>query len=265
MAPAQLSRLRPQIIALSSLFEQPHQYIKALVALLEKYRSEVDISTAGIKPHSLIRKLNIPQILTEQLGISFNHLCNQYPEEAIQIAKSIWDLDYFEYKQISLLLLSNLPNDFQDNFFSHILHDVTHESPSPIFSIILEIMEQDLDQENANNWLVIINSWLESEHLYLRKQGVRTLSKFLKARNQFLPPQISSSLSQIFSNPTISMQGELIELVKILSAISLNEAAALLISLGVQNPHKDTRVFLRKCAFLFPENIAKTIRETSHI
>ena len=82
MAPAQLSRLRPQITALASQFEDVDAYLLSLTALFKTYSSDIDIAASGITPHSLMPKLNIPMVVINQLEISFNHLGKTYPDQA---------------------------------------------------------------------------------------------------------------------------------------------------------------------------------------
>lgn len=253
MSPAQLSRLRPQISALSSLFDKPEKYIDSLTKLLEKYRSDVDTSSDSISSYSMVSRLNVPDIVISQLEISYNHLVREYPQQTTEIANKIWDNEYFEYKQLALGLLSKLPISSLEKYFDFIQEKITEETETPIFSVILDIANSNLGIQKNESWLNILTSWVSSEDKRLKKIGLQAFLNLIRDQNQFPAPDQLKIIRPIFINPTLAINADLLELVEVLSDLSINEAAAFLISIGVQNPKPDVAKFMRKCAKFFPE------------
>ena len=265
MAPAQLSRLRPQITALSSLFEHPSAYIKSLENLLEKYQSDIDISSSRIESYSLIKRMNIPEIVISQLDISFNHLVRSYPEKAIEIAEAIWKNEHFEYKQIAFLLLSKLPINKVHVFFDSVDQWITHETETPVFHSLLETIRLNQSLSQNDRWIDKITSWAISDNIRLRKFGLIGFIDFIQAGKQYPPPELIKKFKVVFSNPNIKTNTETLELIKILASYSSNETAALLISLGINNPKPEVKKFIRKCLHLFPQSLAERIKNVSQI
>jgi hypothetical protein len=265
MAPAQLSRLRPQISALSSLFEHPQTYIKSLTTLLEQYRSEIEVSADGISPHSLIKKMNVPEIVISQLIISFNHLVKTFPQQTIEIAKEIWNREYFEYKQLSIHLLSKLPGKELPIYLDHLAQWVKNDTEAPILTVILETARENPELQRDSGWLELISAWVASEDIRLKKIGLRSITDLIKMENQFPDPARIRKIRPAFSNPGISINLELMEITKLMASLSLNETAAFLISLGIQNPDPETKKFLRKCAQFFPPALSERIKSTAQV
>jgi hypothetical protein len=72
-------------------------------------------------------------------------------------------------------------------------------------------------------------------------------------------------IKPVFLNPYIAIQADLLDLVNILADYSINETAAFLIAIGVQNPNNDISKFLRKCAVFFPPPLSERIKNTSQL
>ena len=265
MAPAQLSRLRPQISALSSLFEHPKRFINSLTALLEQYRSELEISADGISPHSLVKRMNVPEIVISQLILSFNHLVKIFPLQTIEIAKEIWNREFFEYKQLAIHLLSKLPGEELPTYLDHLTHCVNNETEGPILSVILETARENPELRRDIGWQELITAWVASDDIRLKKIGLRSITDLIKMENQFPNPTLIKKIRPAFSNPGISINLELMEIIKIMASLSLNETAAFLISLGVHNPDPETKKFLRKCAQFFPSELADRIKSAAQV
>jgi len=262
MPAAQLSRLQPQINALSSLFGTPATYVEALSGLLEKYRGELDHSAADITAYSLIKRLNVPDIVLSQLGISYNYLAATYPEQAVSIADVIWEYAYFEYKQLALNLLSKLPDEQIAIFFERITRWVQEDTEVPIISEILNIGKSNSKISSHPSWIALIANWSNSDDFHLAKIGLRALKDFIAVNKSYPLPGIFIVIQPIFAYPNIKIHTELLELVKALIHNSMNETAAFMISLAIQYPHLEMQKFIRKCIPFFPDLAAQKIKES---
>lgn len=262
MATAQLSRLRPQINALSSLYKDPQAYIAGLTAMLNKYRNEVDYSSAGITAHSLIARMNIPDIVITQLGISFNHLVKVYSDESITIANQLWEKEYFEYKQLSILLLSKLPPEQIEHFFNFITTKVNNESETPIFSAIIDTAHSVPIIRTDKRWHNLVIAWASANEVYIKKIGLQAMTELVLIESNYPFPELVKAIKPIFIDPNISIRSELLDLVKSLISLSSNETAAFLISLSIQNPKPEVDKFVRKCLPFFSDNLAEKIKNS---
>lgn len=260
MTTAQLSRLRPQINALSSLFEDPQSYIAGLTAMLNKYRNEADYSPTGITAHSLIARMNIPDIVITQLGISFNHLVKVYSDQAISIANQLWEKEYFEYKQLSILLLSKLPPERIEHFFNFITTQVHNESETPIFSASINAAHSVPIIRTDKRWHDLVLAWASANEVYIKKIGLQAIAELVSMDSNYPLPELLKSIKPIFIDPNITIRSELLDLVKSLIALSSNETAAFLISLSIQNPKPEMDKFVRKCLPFFPDSLAEKIK-----
>ena len=115
MPSVQIERLRPQINAIVTQYENSEMFTRSLISLLKSYSSEIDRSPSQITAYSLIPRLNVPQVVLNQLEISLKHLARTYPSQTKIIIEKLWEQEYFELKKIALILLSNLHS--QEEFF----------------------------------------------------------------------------------------------------------------------------------------------------
>jgi len=76
MPSVQLERLRPQINAIVAQYEHSDLFTRSLLSFLVSYAGNVDSSPYQISAYSIIPKLNIPQVVLNQLEISLKHLAH---------------------------------------------------------------------------------------------------------------------------------------------------------------------------------------------
>jgi hypothetical protein len=181
------------------------------------------------------------------------------------IAEELWSREYFEYKQLSLLLLSRLPSEQLDGFFDHIAHALTSDTESPILSVVLELARSKPEIRFDDRWLRIITVWASADDTHLKKFGLKAMADFMNGNSQIPLPDIFKVIKPVFSNPNIAINSELLNLTRELVSHSINETAAFLISVGIQYPTPEVRKFIRRCTPLFPDPAASQIRESIQV
>ncbi|MCD6356761.1 MAG: DNA alkylation repair protein [Anaerolineaceae bacterium] len=261
MAPVQLERLRPQINAVASLFEKYDLFIKSLVSLLESYSSEINISPSQISPYSLIQKLNVPQVVLNQLEVSFSHLTPIYPTQAKKIADHLWKKEYFEYKEIALLISSNLPPDEINWFFNKIEQWINKDTETPIVDIVLGIMKKNEDLITNNKWFFLIKKWIYSKNNHLKKIGLFALSDLIALNSYQNLPAVFHLIEPIISKPNVSINSNLIKVIKTLVDKSESETAAFIIHLATLYPTPELLLFIRKCLPFFRDFNSSEIKK----
>lgn len=262
MAPAQLSRLRPQITALASQFEDVDTFLLSLTALLKEYSSDIDNAASGITPYSLMPKLNIPAVVINQMEISFNHLGKAHPNQAINIAERLWKRDQFEYKKIALLLLISLPLESLNKYFNNLGIWIDKDTEKLIIDVILEAAKKNSTIGSQVQWKELVFRWIGASDTRLKKFGLEAIANFIQSNPDYPLPEIFKRIEPVFSQPHITINADLIYLIEVLASNSVNETAAFLILLSIHNPNSDTCSFIRKCLPVFPDFLAEKIKET---
>jgi hypothetical protein len=260
MPSVQLERLRPQINAIVLQYENCNLFTSSLIALLESYSGEIDHSPTKISPFSIIPRMNVPMVVLSQLEISLKHLAKIFPDQTKMIVKEIWDYGFFETKKIALFLLSNLPAHKSHSFFEEIEAWVKDDIELPILLEILENINNSITLSQDPEWMRLIGTWLSSKIERLNKIGLKALINHIQTNPIKDLPSVFQIIEPLLSDPHISINNELLELVKTLIEVSQAETAAFLIHLSVMYATKETLSFIRKCLSMFDPYFASEIK-----
>jgi hypothetical protein len=160
MPSVQLERLRPQINAIITQYENSETFTRSLISLLKSYSGDIDHSSSQISAYSLIPRLNVPQIVLNQLEISLKYLARTYPSQTKSIVEKLWEEQFFEPKIIALALLSNLHAQERDFYFEKINIWVDADIEGPIIDVILENAIKNKDIFESKRWLALVEEWL---------------------------------------------------------------------------------------------------------
>ncbi len=261
MPSVQLERLRPQINAIVTQYEHSEIFTRSLISLLKSYGGDIDSSPSQIYAHSLIPRLNVPQVVLNQLEISLKHLACTYPSQTKSIVEKLWEQQYFEIKKIALILLSNFPTQEKDFYFKKTSKWVDADIEEPLIDVILENAIKNKDIFSSEQWLNLIKEWLYSKKNRFRKIGLAAVSDLINADTYHNLPAIFHLVEPMLSEPHISINKDLITLIHSLIKASQPETAAFLIHLSIMHPKPDIYSLIRKCLPFFNQYYASEIRK----
>ena len=259
MPSVQLERLRPQINAIITQYENSEMFTRSLISLLKSYSDDIDYSSSQISAYSLIPRLNVPQIVLNQLEISLKHLALNYPSQTKLIIENLWGQRYFETKKIALILLSNLPSQENDFYFKKINIWVNADIEGPIIDVILENAIQNKDILESKQWLALIEEWLYSNINHLRKIGLTAIAGLIDADTYHNLPAIFHIAEPLLSKPHVSINKDLTVLIHSLIKASQPETAAFLIHLSIMYPEPEVHALIRKCIPFFDQYYASEV------
>jgi hypothetical protein len=261
MPSVQLERLRPQINAITSQYEDSELFIKSLIALLKSYSGEIDESSSQISPYSIIPRMNIPQVVLNQLEISLKHLAHKFPDQTKIIAENLWEQNYFEIKEIAIILISNLPAKENNYYFEKIEAWVDEEIEQPIINSIFEKTNKIVEMAQDTQWMLLIETWLSSKIERMQKIGLIALTNRIRLDTQKNLPVVFRLVEPLLSDPHVSINNDLLKLVGSLISASEPETAAFLIHLAAIYPKPEIFSFIRKCLPLFDQYFASEIKK----
>jgi len=259
MPSVQLERLRPQINAIITQYENSDMFTRSLISLLKSYSEDIDYNPSQITAYSLIPRLNIPQVVLNQLEISLKYLANTYPSQTKSIVEKLWEQRYFETKKIALILLSNLHSQEKDFYFKKLNIWVDADIEGPIIEVILENAIKNKDIFESKQWLTLIEEWLYSKINHLRKIGLTAIADLIDADTYHNLPAIFHLVEPMLSKPHISINKDLISLIHSLIKASQPETAAFLIHLSIMYPEPEVYALIRKSIPFFDQYYASEV------
>lgn len=259
MPSVQLERLRPQINAIVTQYENSEMFTRSLISLLESYSEDIDHSPSQIRAYSLTPRLNVPQVVLNQLEIPLKHLARTFPSHTKSIIENLWEQQYFELKTISLILLSNLEVQEIDFYFEKINEWVNAEIEEPIITVIFENAFANKDIYTSEQWLTLVEKWLYSKNNRIQKIGIKAIADFINADAYHNLPALFHLIEPMLSKPHISINKDLIILIHSLIKASQPETAAFLIHLSVMYPKPEVHALIRKCLPFFDQYYSSRI------
>lgn len=251
MPSVQLERLRPQINAIVTQYENSEMFTRSLISLLKSYSSEIDRSPSQITAYSLIPRLNVPQVVLNQLEISLKHLAHTYPSQTKIIIEKLWEQEYYELKKIALILLSNLHSQEEFFYFEKINKWVHTDIEEPIIDVIIENAIKNKGIFTNKRWFALVEEWLYSKTIRLQKIGLKAIVSLIGVDTFRTLPAIFHLVEPILSKPHVSINNDLITLIHSLIKISQPETAAFLIHLSIMYPKPEVFALIRKCIPFF--------------
>ena len=259
MPSVQLERLRPQINAIITQYGNSDMFTRSLISLLKSYSGSIDRSPSQFAAYSLIPRLNVPQVVLNQLDISLKHLASTYPSQTKIIIEKLWEQQYFEPKKIALILLSNLHAQEKDFYFEKIYIWVDADIEGPIIDVILENAIENKDIFSSKQWLALVEEWLYSKIIRLQKIGLMAITDLIDVDTYHNLPAIFHLIEPMLSKPHVSINKDLITLIHSLIKASQPETAAFLIHLSIMYPKPEVYALIRKCISFFDHYYASEV------
>ena len=260
MSPIQLERLRPQINAVVSQYQTSDIFIQSLKSLLESYHGDIEISSAGISPYSLIPKLNIPNVILNQLEISLQFLAHKHPVQTIEIVNKLWVEKELEYKSIAIFLLSNLPKNMLDVYFGKVEEWINQDTEAALINVIMENSYTNPEIYKSDYWLSLVERWLVSKSYHVRKVGISSLTHMVTSDSFQILPAFFRMVELIFNDLHVSLHKDLMQLIQSMTEYSQPETAAFLIHLAIISPRKEIFTIIRKFLPFFDNFYANEIK-----
>ena len=253
MPSVQLERLRPQINAIVTQYENSEIFTKSLISLLKSYSEDIDYSPSQIRAFSLTPRLNVPQVVLNQLEISLKHLARTFPSPTKSIIEKLWEQEYFEPKTLALILLSNLDAQENDFYFEKINKWVDEDIEEPIITVVFENAFANKDIFASEQWLTLAEKWLYSKNDRIRKIGFRAITSLIDADVHQNLPAMFRLVEPMLSKPHVLINKDLTTLIHSLIKASQPETAAFLIHLSVMVPKPEVYALIRKCLPFFDQ------------
>jgi hypothetical protein len=258
MPAAELSKLKAQINAISTQFEEPQIFLHSVLALMELY-SDQHYKPGDLSGVShLIPEYRLPTIVTQQLSISLSELTVAKPAPAIQIMDALWQNKYFEARLIAAVMLGSLPTHPIEPIIERIWNWVNPEIDNDLIAALLNSCHHLFAVDNMGVWLDLIHRWLGIDNVGFVKIGLRALQLILKDPKFINIEKIFPLIEPIMLHPITALQRDLYSLIESLNKYSEMETTAFLRSILTLSNDTETIRLVRRCLRLLePESQAR--------
>jgi hypothetical protein len=255
MPAAELSKLKAQINAISTQFEEPPIFLHSVLALMELYSDQHykpgDLS--GVR--HLIPEYRLPALVIQQLSISLSELTVVKPVPATQIMDALWKNKYFEPRLIAAIMLRSLPTHPIEPLIERIRNWMDPEIDNDLITALLNSCHRLFTVENMGVWLDLIQFWLGLDNVGSVKIGLRALQVILNDPKFANIEKIFPLIEPAMLNPNSALQRDQYSLIESLNNYSEMETTAFLRSILTRTSDPEVIRFIRRCLpLLAPES-----------
>jgi len=263
MPAAELSRLQAQISAISNQFSHPAWFVHNLLALLELYADRNYRPGNAIQMQHLHPEYHVPKLVLQELETTLSHLASQFPAAALEVIDLLIKERHFEPKYLAAAMLSNFPAEFKQPVLERIRSWIQPQEDEHLIDAILNSANQFFLTTEIESWLFQIQEWLQAEDIGFQKIGLRGLKKlvedirFTRFEKSFL------LLEPVFFEPVLSLQRDVLEVLKSLIKRSEMESVAFIRSIQIRTRNPEVNRFIRRCIPLFSIDVQQQLMNSS--
>jgi hypothetical protein len=259
MPPVQLSRLRPQVNALMSHYEDGVLFGKTLLLIFENYSEKPSIR-AQFDPELPV--YNVPPVVLNELESDLETLAKIQPAQSVHLADIMWAQGKYESRKLAIYLLAHLPADYQEEFISRIQRWFEQGMSESLTTEFIAQSSQKLEIITSRAWFDLLRTWIASEDKRLQKIGMQAAGNLAANRSFQNLPLVFDLIAPLYSQPRITLQKDLTELTRRLIERSQPETASFLISMVELNQKSAVSALVRKLLPLFDEYYQIEIRKS---
>lgn len=257
-----LDRLEQQ---LNQVFnpQSPGEIFKVnFMSLLEVHANLAYQQGKDIQRKSLIPKLQLPPILIHRIQLRLVSLAKSNPDLALNYADQLWSIGFYETKLFSSLILGNLPDTQTRQVTQKLLSFGLNSNEFEIHQLLFLNGSKNIRQNNQENWLEILNSWININQPSQIIIAIAALRALIQDPTFFNLPRIFKIISPLFTNENRRVIAALQLLVNDLIEKNPTETAYFLSSTLLSSTPRITGQIIRKSLKLFPVKEQKILRES---
>ncbi|MBN1231645.1 MAG: hypothetical protein JXA19_07285 [Anaerolineales bacterium] len=263
MPAIELSRLRQQAAAIAINFGDPVKFIRDCDTFFEYYSDRTQRPGQKTSKNITLDSYHVPIQVIRRIIFELTPLCESEPNSGLQLAKSCWGKDIFEYYTLSANILGLLPISEKEM----ILRTITHWIGKGVDDSVLQLLAEDalakIREDDQNYLMSQTEKWLlPSEQISLHIFALITLKTFLDDSDFDILPTIYHLLGDFLSHLNKQHLPYVLKLIKSLVSTSPQETAFFMNQSYLRNPNTELAWILRQSLNAYPTEIQKMLRET---
>ncbi len=254
MPAVELTVLNSRLQPLQLYRSDPKVYLHKLEDLLGMYSSEKTKQGDNIPIHTLLPRINVPDLVLEKIVETFPTLAQDFTENAITILDALWVREELEFKLLALNLLLCLPSSKTDEINRRLPLWITSTDEEILHSVILTQIPFSR-KETSPSMQLFIERMINTGDPELRRLAFRTLSKVIEQKKFFNLPWVFNLITPFVEEASIKSYGQLNPLMSALIKKSEIETAAFLCEMYIHTNSEKAKKYIRKITpFFTPEN-----------
>jgi hypothetical protein len=260
MAAVDPVRLRFQIDALIASFSDPPRFHRELKDLFNLYANRTLRFGESPKALPLIPMYHLPAPVMRQLELDLKPVLQADPESALAVADELWQDEYYEVRQVSILLLSNLPLATPAPIIDRLKQWLEPCLDSTLVSELLSRGTNSLQSTFPEAWENFINSLFERGDLRMTAMGLKALNQSVNHPAFENMPAVFRLISPSIRDPQPAFEKDLRSLLETLTEKTPSEAAYFLQQAASISDSPNLRRMIKQSLAFFPEDLQPALK-----
>lgn len=246
------SRLQKQIRLCFAKQSNAELFVTAIKDLLETYSDHTyrpgELSTL---PSSL-RSYHVPQPLIRSLKSELASLSQSHPEQALTIAKYMWEQPFQECKHLAISILENLPLEIEKELFRIAEQWVSTCIHNDLIQSIAQHIINPIRTKQPASLIDQAQKWVVDERLNVRTFGFFVLEQISLSISFGDLPLLFRIISPYLKRCPAQISPHIVSICSNLIAKSPKEMAYLMHAAVIENPSADAKKLIKSCLHTFP-------------
>lgn len=260
-----IARLKIQAASLVEKFDQPAAFLHDLHEILDLYADRT-LRTSVAAPASVLRSYRAPQSVLKQIEMELAPLTATFPEQSMALTDALWKDAHLETRLLAATLLGRI-DPRTPLLVERVSAWVGRVKDKKVRTALLSISLNRLRRETPDQFLSLVQGWLDSENAKMWANGVEALIPLLDDPGFENLPPVFDIVRPVIASAPASLQKELGSLINALHRASAVETIFFIKQIVSSSLNPQALAILRR---ILPElddelqpHIQKALREKS--
>lgn len=261
MPAIQPARLRQQAASLAESFNDPTGYARSLHSLMDFYSDRARRPGKTGRPGPLIQAYNVRPPVLRMLLQELLPLANQNPEAALALCDALWAEDYLEFRQLSAMLLGQLPPEAAPQVIARLQEWISPSLELHLIELLISTGVERLQREQSPTLLALIDSWLTHTRTFYQQLGLHALLPLIRNPAYENLPIFFRMIQPYARLAPPSLRPDVLDVLTALAQRSPQETAYFLRQMLGHPDSPDTPWLVRQSLPAFPEELQASLRQ----
>lgn len=260
MPAVEIERLSRQVKLVAEKFGTPYDLLPALRDLFETYADRTFRAPSVLHGAVTLPEYHLPPLLMPMLEKELGKICQANPFTSLEVIDLLWKEPYREPRLLASSLLGKIPISHASQVIDRLQLWAVSISDPGLAETIIKKGSQTLRSQAVDQWLEIIQAWLNSDNPVKNRLGLNSLTALIQDHAfADLPRAIAlfiPFLRQIHPDNMPPLQKG----IESLARRTPNETVYILKQEIATSPNPSLLRLLRRCLPAFPEEEQQSLR-----
>lgn len=255
-----LSRLKKESVILAGLFDQPEEFVRSLLELLDAYADRVHRFGQAGEPPPKIKAYHVPSPLMRQLALELNPYAAQDLTHTLALCELLWAVPMLEPRLLAAILLGQAPLTPIERVLERVQQWAQPLSEDRLLNTLVQQGLSRASREQPGRLLQQCSEWLGNEDIGLQRLGLKSYQLLVSNPNFDNLPAILHQITPLLRGTPFAIKPDIMDLLIALAQRSPKETAYSLRQILEAPEVHETAWLIRQVMRYFPAETQASLR-----